>query len=310
MCKILVKTNDLTYEEWLRYRKQGIGGSDAGAICGLNPYVSPIAVYMDKTEDVINNIDNEVMKQGRDLENYVAQRFMEATGLKVRRSNFIYVHKEYPFMLANIDRMIVGENIGLECKTASPYSINKWKDGEIPSHYLIQCYHYMAVTGAEAWYIAVVIFGNEFKYIKIERDEEIIENLIKIEKDFWNNHVLPRIIPEPDGSESADKLISKYFNQVISDSKIQLQGFDDKLERREELTELINKLDIEKKKIEQELKLHMKEAEVAISNKYKVSWKNTIASRLDSSRLKTEMPDIYKKYSNPSSYRRLIISTV
>lgn len=310
MCKVLVKTNALTHEEWLRYRKQGIGGSDAGAICGLNPYVSPIEVYMNKTEDAIDDIDNEAMKQGRDLENYVAQRFMEATGLKVRRSNSMYVHKEYPFMLANIDRMVVGENIGLECKTASPYNINKWKDGEIPSHYLIQCYHYMAVTGADAWYIAVVIFGNEFKYVKIERDEEIIENLIKIEKEFWNNHVLSRILPEPDGSESADKLINKYFNQVIADSKIQLQGFDDKLERREELAKLIDKLDTEKKKIEQELKLHMKEAEIAISDKYKVSWKNTIASRLDSTRLKTEMPDIYKKYCNPSNYRRLIISTV
>ena len=155
--KKLVSTLNLSHEEWLRYRKLGIGGSDAGAVCGLNPYRTAMQVYFDKTSDAVENTDNEAMRQGRDLESYVAQRFMESTRKKVRRSNAIFRHENYPFLLANVDRMVSGENAGLECKTASPYVADQWKDGQIPLHYQIQCYHYMNVCNADAWYIAVLI---------------------------------------------------------------------------------------------------------------------------------------------------------
>ena len=184
MCKILKKTKDLSKEEWLKLRKQGIGGSDAGAVCGLNPYTSPMDIYSDKTSDTITDIDSEAMKQGKDLEHYVAGRFTDATSLKVRRSNAMYVSENHPFMIADVDRLIVGESAGVECKTASPYSADKWKDGNIPAHYLAQCYHYMAVLNTSSWYIAVIIYGKEFKFVKIERDEEIINNLIKIEEEM------------------------------------------------------------------------------------------------------------------------------
>lgn len=108
--KKLVSTLNLTHEEWLSYRKSGIGGSDAGAICGLNPYASPMSVYHDKTREETEDFDNEAMRQGRDLEDYVARRFMEETGKKVRRSNAMYQHEVYSFMLANVDRLIVGES--------------------------------------------------------------------------------------------------------------------------------------------------------------------------------------------------------
>ncbi len=157
-----ISTAHMSREDWLRLRQSGIGGSDAGAICGLNPYVSPMSVYRDKTCENVSDTDNEAMRQGRDLEDYVARRFSEAAGLKVRRSNMLYRSDEYPFMIANVDRLVVGEDAGLECKTASAYSADKWKDGTVPMHYLIQAAHYMAVTGRKAWYIAVVILGKEY----------------------------------------------------------------------------------------------------------------------------------------------------
>ena len=143
-----------------------------------------MSVFYEKTSSGEEDYDNESMRQGRDLEEYVAQRFTEETGLKVRRSNAMYQSKENPFMLANVDRLISGENMGLECKTASAYNADKWTGDSVPAHYEIQCHHYMAVTGAKAWYLAVVILGREFKYKKIERDEELIQNLIAIEKEF------------------------------------------------------------------------------------------------------------------------------
>jgi putative phage-type endonuclease len=305
--KKLVSTNNLSHEEWLRYRKMGIGGSDAGAICGLNPYSTAIHVYADKIKEEIEDNDNEAMRQGRDLEEYVARRFTEETGLKVRRANSIFYNEEHPFMFANVDRLLVGELVGLECKTTNILNADKWKDGDVPPHYLIQCYHYMAVTGAKAWYIAVLILGKEFKYARIERDEEIIQNLIQLEEEFWNNHVCARVMPEPDGSKAAEEVINQYFGSALQKDAILLQGFDDNLKRREELNELIGRLEQEKKKIEQEIKLFMADAEVAANDSYRITWKNTATSKLDTERLKLERPDIYKKYCKVTNSRRFLI---
>ena len=124
----------------------------------------------------------------------------------------MYRNKEYPFMIADVDRLIVGEDAGLECKTASAYGADKWKNDAIPDHYLIQCYHYMAVTGKKTWYLAVVILGKEFQYRKITWDDNIITNLISIEKQFWEEHVQKGIMPAPDGSEVYDEMLNKYFH--------------------------------------------------------------------------------------------------
>lgn len=304
--KKLVSTLNLDKREWLKYRKSGIGGSDAGAVCGLNPYRTAMQVYQDKVSKEIEEVDNEAMRQGREFEDYVAKRFMEATGKKVRRANAMFYNEENPFMLADVDRMVVGENAGLECKTASPYMADKWKDGNIPLSYQIQCYHYMAVCNADAWYIAVVIYGREFKYYKIERDEAVIADLIQIEKAFWENHVMKQQIPDPDGSKLADSVIAEYYKNSIADT-IPLTGFNEKLERRQELSELIGRMDMEKKKIEQELKLYLGENERAENEQFMVSWKLVQSNRLDEKRLKEEEPEICEKYKKSVSSRRFTV---
>lgn len=304
--KRLVSTLHLEKSEWLAYRKRGIGGSDAGAVCGLNPYCTAIQVYYDKTTTEIQQTDNEAMRQGRDLEDYVARRFMEATGKKVRRANAMYYHEDHPFMLADVDRMIVGESAGLECKTASPYMEDKWKDGNVPVHYLIQCHHYMAVCGADAWYIAALILGRGFVYYRIERDEELISSLIQIETDFWKEHVLKKVLPAPDGSETADKAIAEYFRQSSAVS-IPLNGFDKKLERRQELLEVMKRMETEKRKIDQELKLYLGEAEMAENEHFRVSWKSVESRRLDEKRLKEEEPEVYEKYKKAVTSRRFTV---
>ncbi|NLK78952.1 MAG: endonuclease [Clostridiales bacterium] len=304
--KKLVSTVNLDKAEWLKYRKQGIGGSDAGAICGLNPYRTAMQVYYDKTSDETEEIDNEAMRQGREFEDYVARRFMEATGKKVRRANYMFQDEENPFMLADVDRMLVGENAGLECKTASPFMAEKWKDGKIPMSYQIQCHHYMSVCNAEAWYIAVLIYGREFKYYKIERDEQVIADLIQIEKDFWKNHVEKEILPEPDGSKLSDSIIAEYFKDTVAET-IPLTGFDEKLKRRQELMDVMARMDTEKKQIEQELKVYLGEAEQAENENFRVMWKNVCSERLDEKRLKEEQPEIYALYRKSINSRRFTI---
>lgn len=126
-----------THKEWLAIRRRGIGGSDAAAIVGLDRYRSPFAVYADKLGLTPEREDNEAMRQGRDLEDYVAQRFTETTGKKVRRCNDTLQHPKYPRLLANIDRLIVGEKALLECKTTSILNKTKFTQGEYPPNYYV-----------------------------------------------------------------------------------------------------------------------------------------------------------------------------
>ena len=209
--KRMISTVGLSRADWLCTRRQGITGTDAGAITGMNPYVSAFQVYQDKLSTDIQEADNEAMRQGRDLEEYVASRFMEATGFKVRRANAIFRNEAHPIMLADFDRLIVGQKAGLECKTVSPYSADKWKNGAIPLHYQMQVQHYLAVSGFDCWYLAAVILGKEFIIRKIDRDEELIQYLITIEERFWKEHVLAHVMPEPDGSNSCSEAIAHLY---------------------------------------------------------------------------------------------------
>lgn len=302
-----ISTKNISRNDWLQMRKTGIGGSDAGAVCGLNPYSSAMNVFYDKTSEELSDFDNEAMRQGRDLEEYVARRFMEQTGKRVYRSNKMYRSATHPFMLADIDRLVSGENAGLECKTVSPYMADKWIGNEIPPHYMIQCHHYMAVTGKEAWYIAAVILGQGFLYRKILRDESLIQNLTSIEEQFWKNHVLAGKMPDPDGSKACDEVLAQYFKTAASGSSIPLIGFDEKLKRREELSCLIQKLEREQKQIDQEVKAYMKDCETASSERYRVSWSQIETVRLDTKRIKEELPEIYQKFSSVTQSRRFTV---
>lgn len=294
--RILADTKKLSHEDWLKLRKKGIGGSDASAVCGLNPWRSPIDVYMDKTKEKIEEKDSEAMRVGRDLEEYVADRFCEATGKKVRRLNAVLQHDEHDWMIGDIDRVIVGEDALLECKTANAYMAEKWADGAIPEQYEIQCHHYMAVTGKKKVYIACLIMGIDFVWRVVERDEEVIQNLISIEKDFWENNVLAKRMPPPDGSEAAGDAIREIY-AASRPQVLELSNLAGKMTRYNEIVELQGMLDVEKEMIKQEIQLHMGEADTALVGNRKVTWKSQKGkTRLDSKRLKEEMPEVYEQY--------------
>lgn len=304
--KRLVNTAELSRIEWLKYRKQGLTGTDAGAITGMNPYVSAFQIYQDKISDKIEERDNESMRQGRDLEEYVARRFMEETGKKVRHANAIFQSEENKFMLADFDRLVIGEKAGLECKTVNAYSADKWKNGEIPLHYQMQVQHYLAVSGFDRWYIAALVFGKEFIVHEIVRDEDIIRSLIVIEKRFWEQNVLAMVAPEPDGSDNYSAMLGKMY-LGDKDKAIQLFGVQDELKRRDEIEELLEKLNKEKNIIEQSIKAQMKDAVYAESENYLISWMPSTQQRIDTKRLKEEQPEVYSQYLKDISSRRFQI---
>ena len=156
-------------------------------------------------------------------------------------------------------------------------------------------------------YVSVVILGREFKFARIDWDDSLIEKLVAIEEAFWNQHVIPRVIPAPDGSKACDEVLEQYFHRTRKESAIPLIGFDEKLNRRAELLGQIAELEKEQKQIEQEVKLYMEDNELASSDHYRVSWTNVDTARLDIKRLKAEKPEIYQDFAKITSSRRLTI---
>ena len=263
----------MTRDEWLEDRRKSIGGSDAAAVIGLNRYRTPMEVYADKLGALPPKEDTESMRLGRDLEEYVAQRFCEASGKKVRRLTETLRNPKYPFAHANIDRRVIGEKAGLECKFSNSLSLKRYKNGEFPDEYYTQCVHYLAVTRWERWYLAVIIVGVGIKIFTIERDEAEIEALMNAERDFWENHVLKQIPPEPQGTESDNTAINSLFKESENGASIQLTGFRDKLRIRDDIVQQIKLLESEKQRIEQEIKLEMGENETAETEEYSITWK-------------------------------------
>jgi putative phage-type endonuclease len=301
----LAKTLDMPREEWLKLRRQGIGGSDAAAIVGLDRWRSAFDVYADKLGLKPEQPDNEAMRQGRDLEDYVAQRFMEATGKKVRRRNAILQHPEHTFMTANIDRWVVGENAGFEAKTTSVLNRCKFSQGEFPPNYYVQCMHYMAVTGAERWYLAVLVLNKAFHVFTIERDEAEIQALIEAEKHFWENHVLKQIPPAPDGSEATTEVIKQLFPEAKERTETTLFGYEHKIKQYLGLDEQVKELTKQRDALKQEIQLALADAEIGRAQGYVVEWKNQVRQTLDTQKLKKEQAEIYQKYLKPAQTVRV-----
>lgn len=303
---VIYETKDMSKFEWRKRRKEGIGGSDAAGVLGLNPYKSSISVYMDKIDEVQvgNSYEDEVsyrMELGNKLKNFVANEFMLKTNKKVRNVNGILKNDKYPFALANIDRAIVGEKAFLECKVTNSYSKKLWQK-EVPIYYQVQCYHYMAVTGATHCYIAVLIGNEDLVIHKIERNEELINQIMDLEKSFWDKCVLGNSLPIPDGSDDYSKMLQRLYKDS-TDEELILFEKTDFLNRYDEVCELIKDLEMEKKSVEQYLQLQMKEYEVAYLGDRKITWKKQIRSVVDTKRLKKEHPELVEKYMKTTSSR-------
>jgi len=303
--------HNISRAEWLQERKKGIGGSDASAILGFNPWKSAFELYIDKTSEHVEEIDNEAIHWGNVLEDVVAEEFTRRTGKKVRRRNQTFRHKEHEFMIANIDRDVVGERALLECKTTNAFNLDAWDGEQIPPAYICQLQHYMSVLDYEKAYIAVLIGGQKFVWKEVERDDEFIEMMIEAEKQFWEEHVLKEIPPEIDGSPSAAELLNKMYPE--DNGEIIMLKSDEAemlIEAIESIKSEVKEKQALQKEYENKLKLMIGEATTGVTPRFEVNLKKVEQNRLDSKRLKKELPDIAEKYTKTSSYRRLTIKQI
>lgn len=298
----MVTTTGMTREQWLSERKKGIGGSDAAAVIGQSKWATPYTVYLDKLGILPDKEDNEALRQGRDLEEYVARRFTEETGKRVQRCNYMIRNDAYPFAIADIDRRVIGENAGLECKTTSTLDLRQFHGVEFPERYYVQCVHYLAVTGADRWYLALLVFGKEFHVYCLERDEAEITALMKAEAEFWEM-VQRQEPPDVSGLEADSNALDAVYENS-ADREIDLLGMGDLAHRLKIASMALDAAKQAKDEIVNTIKDYMKTANKAHLRGYTITWKTQERRTLDVAALKMAYPQIpFDSYTKVSTSR-------
>ncbi|MGF6997256.1 YqaJ viral recombinase family protein [Paraburkholderia sp. GAS32] len=312
----LVETKDLSRDEWLSARKNGIGGSDAAAAIGLSPYMSPLELWLIKTGRDANvprpdaDDTTEPVYWGTLLEPIVAASYTKQTGNRVRRVNAVLRHRSIPFMLANIDREVVGvpDVQILECKTAGEFGARLWREG-VPEYVQVQVQHQLAVTGKRAADVAVLLCGQKLDVHRIERDDALIARLIPLEAAFWR-YVETDTPPPADGSESADRALRHLYPGTggtvdFSDDRRMSSAFADLVAVRAD----IEQREAQEALLKQTIQQAMAEADRAIFETGSVSFKRSRDSTgVDLKRLLVDHPEFTTQYAltKPGSRRFLV----
>lgn len=305
----ITKVKTANHDEWLKLRSQYIGGSDAAAVVGLNAYASPYSLWAEKTGKVPDFTGNLACEVGTYLEEFVAQKFTQETGKKVRKCNQSFLNSQYPWAIANIDREIVGEDAGLEIKKTDTLNLKKFKGGEYPANYYCQMVHYLAVTGKQRWYLAVLIGNKEFKWFTLERDEAEIAALMTAESTFWEL-VKTDTPPIVDGTKAtSDTLAAIYENS--DDSVADLYSYASDLKQYMELKNQIKELETMAEELANRIKEFMGASGKGECDGFKVSWKSQTRNTFDKKKFAKEYPDIdLSDYFKQSVYRPFKVTEI
>lgn len=279
-------------------RNEYMGCSELAAAVGLNPWRTPLDVYLEKTGQVPRTdlSDNEAVYFGHVLEDVVAQEFSRRQGFKVQRQSAEIVHPRLPFLRGHIDRRIVGRRAGLECKTAGIRQAQHYGEigtDEVPAHYLIQCAAYLSITGWDEWHLAVLIGGQDFRVYKIPRDEGLIATLEARAEAFWQA-VQDRNPPDATTLAGASLLWPQDSGATVTAD--------------EDLAALVRHLracraeiklaEVEADQMELEIKKALGQAATLLGpdGQPLATWRTQEARRFDSKAFGTAYPDLYEQF--------------
>ena len=302
-------TQEQERQVWLSERRRGLGGSDVAAILGLSKYRTPLDIYNDKLGLAPERPLNSAMMAGVMLEDTVARWYMAETGRKVIKDNQMRTHKSIPFLLANLDRVIlpVAEHKGrgvLEVKTAGQWAAANWEN-EPPVEYVLQIQHYFDVTGYEWGEFAVLIGGQEFRRYFQERDQTIIDMKNELLVKFWNENVIAQVPPQPINSEDLQKYVKAKSGKII----------EAVIENEQTIKELrvikaqIKELEAQKDNLEERIKLLMGDAEILeYMGQTLCTWKaNKVSQMFDSKKFAADHPELYAEYLKDKATSRTFL---
>ncbi|PNE75420.1 endonuclease [Burkholderia thailandensis] len=309
----LVKTTELSRADWLEVRRTGIGGSDAAAAVGLNPFKSQTELWLEKSGREAGlpksdpNDTSEPVFWGSMLEPIVAAAYTLKTGRRVRKVNAVLRHPTVPFMLCNLDREVVGvpDVHILGCKTAGEFGARHWQDG-VPEYVQLQVQHQLAVTGKRAADVAVLLCGQQLAVHRIERDDDLIARLIQLEAEFWR-YVETDTPPPGDGSESADRALRCLYPRDsggtvdFSGDRLLSATFADLVVVREQ----IETLEVAAAKLKQTIQHAMGDASRALFDTGEVTFRRSKdGTSTDLDRLLADHPELAQQYAIPKAGSR------
>lgn len=260
-------------------------------------YKSIIDVYIDKTEGSSFE-GNAATHWGHMLEGTVIKEFAS------RHSEFIVYQAPYSviddFLIANLDGVLKDKETGnygvLEIKTTNAYNYKDWDGDIVPQYYYAQVQHYLMLTGYKFAYIAVLIGGNHYKDFRIERSEEDIELIRNKATEFYQENLLKKIPPMPDGSDAYMEHLKQRALEIENNEVIELVGFEEKVEILKKVTKDKKELEKTEKLLKEEIMLEMirKNTLKAVVGKSKF---NILSKKsLDKKKLEQEQPQFLKEY--------------
>lgn len=307
----LVSTIDLPHEEWLRYRRMGIGGSDIGAILGLNPYRTALDVYLDKVGESDKDEENDFQKWGKRLEPVIADEFAERhPEYKVQRINAILQSDKSPIFLANVDRLIIGADKRrgvLEIKNTGEYKKDQWSDNNIPDMHMAQFQWYLGVMDLQWGYVAVLIGGNKYQDVLIDRNDELINTMFARAQEFWDMFVIRKQAPMPTYQDT-ETLKEMFPNSIDNAIELPTEAADAiaQMQTAEEAEEQARQI---KEEAKNKLKMWLADNDTGLLDKWKVTWKKSKDSvAFDDKLFAQENPGIYRMYTKPKpGSRRFLV---
>lgn len=304
--------------EWLAARTRGIGGSDIGAICGVSPFSSARQVYLSKTgqfPDALqhNEASQERMHFGHMLEPIVADEYAKRSGQKLININATLQHKEFPWALANIDRLVVdddGNPIGvLECKTTGEYNNDDWDSGEILLSYIYQLNWYLWVLDLEMGAFACLVGGNKFySYVVYRNDELLRDTIIPAANKFWFENVLA--LKEPEMQAADTVFANSIYSSVVKNSEMLLQDDTDNelLDTIFTCKARIKELTVIMEEAQNRIKDRLKDVEIGYARDYTVKWSPRAQMRVDTEKLKTLFPQVHSEVLKKIEFRAMYVT--
>lgn len=211
-------------------RRGFIGGSDVGAIFGVNPWATALDVYEQKIAEEfippeVESKREKLYRRGKKLEPWVMELLEEERGIFIQKRNQIYVDEEHSWMHAEIDFEYV-DDIGLcngDVKTVSPFAATEWGEegtDEIPLSYCLQFHWGMMVAKRPVCLVAVLIGADDLRVYKVHRDDELIAAIRQRVIEFWDK-VQKRTPPPTQTVGDVHKMLFKYGGfPVNNDSEV------------------------------------------------------------------------------------------
>jgi putative phage-type endonuclease len=292
-------------------RRLGIGGSDIAAIVGINKWLTPLDVYLEKIsteepyEEERSLIGPNPTEWGNIMEPVIIKHFERAVGLNCITELETFVHPEYPYMRANVDAKVLGEDALLECKTAGQFMAKEWSSlggDNIPEPYLLQCAYYAEVANVSKVYIAVLIGGNDFRIYNYDRNAALGKLILSKVTNFWENHVLKEIPPEPINLEDSVKLWKHTTGEDAKAATPDIEFIIKDLRALKAQEKAIKTLYAEK----QLQVCNFLEADIAINDENGqtlLTWKPQVINRFDGAAFKAEHPEMYNNYIKTTQSR-------